>query len=710
MDQLWEFHYGLLSEAEAAALGVRLEQEPEVAAAYGQVQRAANRIAQAAKIVPRRSLVFSIPKANQENDDTEKKTVSPPPDLPEEIAEITGNFSAVLESLPSSSLPVQPSKPNLSAASVRRKSQAARNPFVSRFSPQHVRLNRILTIGAIFLLILTLTGFSLIRQTQILLTHNLLQIQVVMPNVLARQTQNTLSIKVSDWQGLPKQVPVRVSLLSELGEKIALYQEKTDSQGSLHLALETPEELSANAFVEIAAGEEKTMQTVRQMIPVVDRRKQQPEALAREVSLMDSFPSESAHSLASSGHPYAPFYQNTQNAARFPASNALQDRGMAGRGGMGGGMESMEKSRGMGMGGTAARMSALIPTQTSLPFSKELEVTESYGQEFETDFSEAAEDSPEPNREVELVLPQKEFDSTQPVQFQVRSPQPGRPLIASVSRQGIPLAQFPVKTPQSPGTLAAIDVPENDSLTGLLQITLFDPVANPVKELVSESVFRRGNRFLKIEKVEKVEKAGESRTLPTAIKITDEKGMPTVAEVRFSRWKGDAPQTEAIPSPVLLDNQRQFHAELESARSKHKPVFSEMLVFFTASAVFGGVILAGVILVLFFLRRLSGYVPLIFASVTGTTCVLLGVALMHDQQQFPMSASTLEKSALNATQADLEEEPKSVVSEMYEQWAAESDSQGICPLNLTEWETPSTLQMEALTSDQREGFVLWEIP
>ncbi|MCL2305498.1 MAG: hypothetical protein FWC43_11880 [Planctomycetaceae bacterium] len=540
-----------------------------------------------------------------ENTDDEKKTVSPPPEVPEEI---TGNFTVVLESLPGSSPHLQPHKPHFAptSASPQGKSRTTWNPFASRFSPQYVRLNRILTISAILLLVLALTGFNLIRQTRSLLTNNLLQVRVAMPGVLARQTQNTLAIDVSDWRGHPKRVPVRVSLLSETGEKIALYQEKTDSKGLLHLALESPANLSANIFIEISAGEEKTACSLWQRISVVERTKQQPETLAT------------------------------------------------------------------GLGD-------LVENATDIPLAK-------------------------PEREVELILTKREFDSTQPIQFQVRSSRPEQFLVASVSRQGIPVAQFPLTTPRLPGTLASINVPENDSQTGLLQVALFDPGTNPVKELASESVFRRGNRFLKIEKAE------ESQTLPAAIKITDEKGKPVAAEVRFSWWKGNAPQTEVIPSPVLIDNQRQFHAELESALSKRKPVFAEMLGFFTVLAIIGGTALSGVILVLFFLRRLSGCAPLIFAGITGTTCVLLGVSLMHDGQVLVSTPASEESFVSNDPPTDSEEGPQRVTPEKYEQWTAKSNVHGICPVNLKDdMKISSTLQIEAFTSDEQEGYALWKM-
>ena len=683
MEKLWEYHYGLLSEVEAAALRVRLEQEPELAAAYEQVQQATSQIAQAAKVTPSRPLSFSVPV------EEEKKTICPPPDLPEEI---TGKFSVVLESLPGSSPHCKP--PVLSNTTVTAK--LAANPFTSRFSPHYARLNRILTMSAIFLLVLTLAGFSLIRQTQTLLTNNLLQIQVVMPKVLVRQTQNTLSINVSDVRGLPRQVPVRVSLLGDSGEKIALYQEKTDSQGSLHLALESPADLPANAWVEIAAGEEKAMRTVRRMIPVVESG----EKRKKFVLLSDSLTSESDHD-----HPYAPFYPNTQNAKRFPSSDALQNRGMGGMGG------------GMGIPARVARdSSSLARSDLPLPASSEsrqeteqmpeVAVLQDSFEKFDADIEVADASLAEPDHAVEsvleLILEKKEFDQGQPIQFQVRSSRSEQTLIASVSRQGIPLAQFPVKTPHVPGTLATIHVPENDSLTGLLQVALFDPATNPAKELTHESVFRRGDRFVKIEKI------GESRPLPAAIKVTDEKGMPVTAEVRFSWWKGKTPRTTVIPPPVLLDNQRQIHAEWESVLSNRKPVFAEMLGFFTALAMLGGMIVSGVILVLFFRRRLSGYIPLVFAGVTGTACLLLGVSLMHDLR-VPAPVPSLEKSAWSAP-VDSEEALQSVTPETLEQWTARSDVQGICPVNpVNEMAPPSTLQVEVLTPDQREGYAIWEV-
>ena len=160
-----------------------------------------------------------------------------------------------------------------------------------------------------------------------------------------------------------------------------------------------------------------------------------------------------------------------------------------------------------------------------------------------------------------------------------------------------------------------------------------------------------------------------------------------------------------IPAPILVDNQRQIQAELELALSKRKPVFAEMLGFFTVLAMIGGTMVSGVILVLFFLRRLSGYMPLVFAGVTGATCLLLGVSLMRDQQVLVL-IPTLEKASL----AEAEEEPQSVTPEMFGQWTARSDAQGVClvdPAGLVP--SLSTLQIQAFAPDEREGFAVWEI-
>ena len=600
MDQLWEYHYGLLSEAEAETLAVRIAQEPEVAAAYEQVRQSTERIAEAAKVVPSRPLTISAPEPE------EKTNISPPPEVPEEIS---GTFTVVLESLPSSSGHLKPSalmgKPHFDLPMVSQKeSRSFRNPFASRFSPQYARLNRILTISLIFLLVLTLTGFGLIRQTQNLLTNSLLQVQVVAPNQLARETQNTFSINVSDWRGLPKQVPMRVSLLNESGEKLALYQEKTDSKGSLQLALESPMSLSANAFVEISAGEEKTAQTIRRMIPVADVAPQQVESGEWGVG-NDESPDFFALSQQNRIN-LAPHFSNAQNTVRFPS---IQGQPANAIGGMGG--RTLSPARAAALAG--ARSADIIPQRSA-------------------------------TREIEMHS---------------------------------------------------------------------DSVAPEFLEETMESVAHPDDHFLQIEKWD--DHSDESQTFPTTIRITDERGKPVAAGVRFFWWKGDAPQTEATPPTISFDNQRQFQAELESLLANRKPVFSEMLGFFTVAAILGGVIVPCVIVVLLFLRRLTGYTPLILAIVTGTTCVLLGVSLMHDQ---PVPAPTvpLEQSLASSpvpkdSENVQESEVKSAVPETHKQWTAESNVQGICTVHLTEEMTASsTLQVEALAPDERKGFAIWEIP
>ena len=491
MDQLWEYRYGLLSEAEAEALKVRIEQEPEVAAAYEQVRLSAERIAEAAKVVSGQPLSFSAPEPE------EKTNISPPPEVPEEIS---GTFTVVLESLQNSSARLKP--PILASKKTREESRADLNPFASRFSPQYARLNRILTVSAIFLLVLTLTGFGLVRQTRVLLTNSLLQIQVVAPNQLSRETQNTLSINVSDWRGLPKQVPIRVRLLSEFGEKIALYQEKTDSQGSLNLALEGFANLSENAFVEISAGEEKTARTVCRMIPVASQEVRNEEWEVESGEGIDFFELSNQSRVN-----MAPYSSNSQNALTFPSQTNRMGMG-GGMGGMSGGTD------GMGQAG-------------DVPASK-----------------------------------------------------PSNPVPFREPRQPLPASAVPARIP----SMKAAEM-QDDSASSAE---------------VPESVALHGDRFLQIEKWD------DRQAFPGVLRITDERGEPVAATVRFSWSKNAGPQAKTAATQISFDNQKQFHAELKSLLAHRKPVFSEMLGFFTTAAICGGVIVSGVIIVLFFLRRLSG--------------------------------------------------------------------------------------------------------
>ena len=759
-DQLWELHYDLLSETEAERLRVRIAEEPEIAQTYEEVKRSATQIAKAASKTPNQPLVFSVASLTQEQKngtksnepyDEEKKTVSPPPEVPEEI---TGSFSTVIDTRPSSSPRLKPhlltdkaERERPKVVQTHARSRTPWNPFAVRFSSKYLRSNRFLSVCSILLLIITCTGFFQIRHNRLQLTSRLIQINAVAPENLARATQNTLSVAVSDLTGNPKQLPVRVSLLSNSGEKIAVYQEKTNAQGNLQLALENPPSLPESVFLEITAGEKESARTVLRRIPVTDpppspalavadavKQTTESGAIAMLHGFSGKMPTESLHEqnqFPQARRPNtAPFYSNAQNALSPAMRGQTTQMGAGMMGGMRGGMDgtsgagAMGMSGGMNMGGGMGGMGGAIPMKSAEELKKAEQPdaetvpailaasTDAFEPvtaaeplatdiEFLPEGKDESQDLPQEPPIVEMKFEQYDFDATQPIQFQVRSRKPDYPLAVMVSQQGVPVAQIAAKTPKSPEDFSTIIVPENESLTGLLQIALFDPASLPPQELASESVFRRTNRFLKVEKTE------------TGIKITDEQGMPVAANLRLTWWKGDVPPREPSVSPLLIDNYNQIQSEWESKASQQNTVYTEMLSFFTILGIVGGILVSVSIAILFLLRRVSGYVPLVLAVITGTMSILFAVSLTHERQ-IPVFPTALSKQTEQTPLADSPERSNGItplIENVEQQWFIESDEQGSCRIPaIPQVDGPATLQIEAYSDDNRAGYTRWTVP
>ena len=757
-DQLWELHYDLLSETEAERLRVRIAEEPEIAQAYEEIKQSATQIAKAASKTPNQPLVFSVASLTQEQKngtklnesyDEEKKTVSPPPEVPEEI---TGSFSTVIDTRPSSSARLKPhlmidkaERERPKVVQTHARSRTPWNPFAVRFSSKYLRSNRFLSVCSILLLIITCTGFFQIRQNRLQLTSRLIQINAVAPENLARATQNTLSVAVSDLSGNPKQLPVRVSLLSDSGEKIAVYQEKTNAQGNLQLALENPPSLPESVFLEITAGEKESARTVLRRIPVTDPPQSPALAVADAVkqttesgaiAMLHEFsggrPTESLpeqNQFPQARRPdIAPFYNNAQNALSPGMRGQTRQMGAGMMGGMRGGMDgasggagAMGMSGGMDMGGGMGGMGGAMPMRSAEKVKKAEqpdaeavpEALAASADAFESEVSaeplatdieflpeekDEAQDLPQEPPVVEMKFEQYDFDAAQPIQFQFRSRKPSHPLVVMVSRQGVPVAQIAAKSSED---FSTIIVPENESLTGLLQIALFDPASLPPQELASESVFRRASRFLKVEKTE------------NGVKITDEQGMPVAANLRLTIWKGDTPPREPSVLPLLIDNYNQIQSEWETKISQQNPVYTEMLGFFTILGIAGGILVSVSIAVLFLLRRVSGYVPLVLAVITGTMSILFAVSLTHERQ-IPAFPTALSKQTEPTPLADSSERPSDITplsEDGEQQWFIESDEQGNCHFpQLPQADAPTTLQIEAYSDDNRAGFARWTVP
>ena len=269
-DKLFELEYELLSESEAEALRVRIQEEPELAEEYEKVKSATTLIAKAALNGPQKPIKYKIPAKTEEIED-EKTTVSPPPELPDDLGT---SFSTALGLVPKTPLRLIPpsvlDKPS-DFESVHERPNKLVNPISGWFTRRYPRLNQRIIISSIVLMVFALSGYFVELRNRPNIAEDLLRMEVVGPNVFARNTVGTLSISVYDYAGNAKQAPVRLDLSDETGKQFYTYQEKTDSKGQLLVSLDNSQTLPQNVLVEITAGNKPHLNSIRANIPVVDQ-------------------------------------------------------------------------------------------------------------------------------------------------------------------------------------------------------------------------------------------------------------------------------------------------------------------------------------------------------------------------------------------------------------------------------------------------------
>lgn len=833
--RLLELHYELLSKEEEEQLKVRIEQEPEVARLYEKVKQSSQLFSEAAKIKPTYPLSFSAPDAREE-----KQTISPPPERP---GSITGSFISqpvfqkpaiaektrrILHSAAATSSRLHTSEvysgENAEPDNELEKTfpyvapRTFWRPFEERFSAKYRFSNRLLTVCSLLLLLFTCLGFLQLKYSRSLITQKMYHIQVAGPGVLTRDTQNLLSVDVSDIAGNPKQLPVRVSLLDDQGDPLVFYQEKTDPHGNLKLAIENPATLPESVYLEISAGEPTKefkesshaltesipLQKVRQRFTVVDppktpdiaERVSQLELLARTLEesqtpehqtqgqahkndgsvALESVPLDSMRSSEQSlsrpskvamlpHQSYAPAVSGKMQARRSaPASGQILDakseeekRDIAGRPGMQGGMG------GMGAMETGENLTVDEHHLSFLPAETPAEHSESEQPVLEQPLTEQAAAGQlrgksqkrlkqSPNAEV--LIEKENLNPSDPLRFQVRFDRAEYPLIASISQQGVPLAQVPLRTPQTPQTPVSVEIPENVSQnSGLLQISLYDPQTVPPQELANNAVFRRDKQYLKIEKLaigKKSSSAVESAIIPpteltisekpSAIKITDENGMPVAAKVRLEIWSGGIGFSEPpAPSPILLDNASTIRSTLEYLSQQPQSFSTKLFRRLTFLGIITGICVSLLIGFLFFFKRVSSLAPLLTGVITGTICVLLGVAMIHDRQLSAFNNQIAKHYALaipadtdSASERNLEklnEKEESEDQDVLQQSESEipseqetrsqllwkgfetTDLRGVCSVqypSLNDF-SPLFLKVEAVDEKNRFGYELWQL-
>lgn len=215
----------------------------------------------------------------------------------------------------------------------------------------------------------------------------------------------------------------------------------------------------------------------------------------------------------------------------------------------------------------------------------------------------------------------------------------------------------------------------------------------------------------------------EAEHAPEILKVTDEQGLPVQAEVRISLWQGEPPAPQTIFAPVLINNDTDIENAYARKFAESKPFLMEFRGVLTSVCIFGGLVISCVILVLFFFKMLTGYVPLLVSLSGGTVCLLLAVSLYHNHQlpslgvlQRTESAShdvTLLKSTSRTNsfakseellEAEVTQIPTSPQSTLLHQWHGATDARGMFILEPHQEESLRE-EIDSATSEPRSFWI-----
>lgn len=203
--QLLELHYDLLPEAEAAELRRRIESEPEMAAAYAEVQKTAAVFAKAARL--------TVPKVALKR--------------PEPIA--------------MSTLPETSPAPKLAKPSPVRKSFGR-------------RANWLVGLAAAILVMLTAGGYLYHRHQIATIASEHLRLIVSGPSTLENGVESKFAVSTTEITGKPVPAKVEVGLYSADNKMLYGKNDSTDEQGRLQFSVPAsfslpPETLSHGATI-----------------------------------------------------------------------------------------------------------------------------------------------------------------------------------------------------------------------------------------------------------------------------------------------------------------------------------------------------------------------------------------------------------------------------------------------------------------------------
>lgn len=257
-EQLFEYRYGLLSEEEAAALKVRIDSEPKIAAEWAKVNGTTKVFSDASRVKSKKPFRFGESRANsanstgilnqEETDDQEDTGTN---------SFFTGVFETGAQSPESTSTGRVSAKNRVDSSYHEHAETEADSSIPVRFSGQFQGINRFVSVAAICLMVFSVCGV-LVQKLTVSSSYEPLRVQVIGPSVLSNNGE-TLNIDVTDISGNPRQVPVKVRFFDDEGNSIRPpHSEKTESNGNLKLPLELPLETLQNRTdvqIELTVGE-----------------------------------------------------------------------------------------------------------------------------------------------------------------------------------------------------------------------------------------------------------------------------------------------------------------------------------------------------------------------------------------------------------------------------------------------------------------------
>ncbi len=591
-EQLLEFYFDRLPEKEAAALRVRIEREPDVAALFEEIRQSAP------------------PSEKTVDADDEKSTIGPPPDIPDELR--SGFFSSLELHAPETGRPrpsiarqersVPEKNPDDSgeAPALPRLPQAGLwSPFGRIFSRKYHVLSRYLVVFLFLFAILGYLGYFFEQLSRSHFEKNLLRLQAAVPSVLARNGSNTLSVRVTDWAKQPLQSPVCLRLFDNRDGELLVHHEKTDADGNLRLLFEVPNNPTKGIWLEITAGTSPATRMLRTSIPVIEE-KMEPREIEND-----------------------PLDANAEEQPEFPEESGIQ-----------------------------------------------------------------------------LLLDQTRFTLEEPIRFKVRCPTPGIPLLVVVSQGKMPLGEALLESTAFPST---IELPLGKQYTGRMCITLFDGRRNPPQAIDAQTIFRQGEKYLRIEKL-------EPGSNPPGFRVTDELGKPVAATLCAAFWEGKIPEKGKTAPPVLLDNFEDIRSDYLKIATKKKSFSYNFFERFAVVGIAGNLMLCALTFGFLGFRMLSNPLPLLLAIVFGAISLLLGISLYQDHQLYRSGIQTLLKQpdpepARNFPASGNEKAESASVC--LGEYSKTTDSRGVGQLPppvSTPLPKTGILRIEATAPDGRSGF------